>query len=257
MHSSKELRNDLFAITLDGLPTAIEEVLPGFDEHDRLGVVVRHPCGAVGASTLLLAAVTAFYDLQRARGGEFYVYPDYFLFHVGRPLGDHSMLDVFPSHKEVVVPDEPEALLEAVNDRAVTWLIVEDSEPAPAPLRRETLASAHSRIKGAFAYSPEGRVVDADLRVAGNEVTESYVRAVLDPDGLIAAIGDAADPYAATIARRKAEVSSQVRARIRAQRDDLIDRGRPVETYRRLTLDQALASLMPSHERVGSAATPA
>ena len=60
-------------------------------------------------------------DRQRARGGAFFIYPDYFLFHVGGPLGDHSMLDIWPSHKEVVVPDQAEALLQAINDRAITW----------------------------------------------------------------------------------------------------------------------------------------
>ena len=43
------------------------------------------PCGAVGASLLLLAAITAFDHAQRARSEHFYIYPDYFLFHVGRP----------------------------------------------------------------------------------------------------------------------------------------------------------------------------
>jgi hypothetical protein len=243
MHSSSELRSDAFAITLGDRAASIEDVLPGFGERDRLGVVVRHPCGAIGASTLLLAAITAFYDLQRARGGDFFIYPDYFLLHVGGPLGDHSMLDVFPAHKEVVVTDEPEALLEAINDRAITWLLVEDREPAPAHLRRETLASARSRIGGAFAYSPHGRVIDGDLRIAGNDVTESYVRAVLDPDALIASIGARDDPYVEAIARRAAEVPAQLRARLRAERDKLYERGRPVETYRRLTVDQALASL--------------
>jgi hypothetical protein len=246
MHSSSKLRSDAFAITLDGRPAGIEQVLPGFGDHDRLGVVVRHPCGAVGASTLLLAAITAFYDLQRARGEEFFIYPDYFLFHVGEPRGDHSMLDVFPAHKEVVLADEAEALLEAINDRAVTWLVVDDGQRAPAPLEREALASARSRVRGAFAYSPQGRVVDGDLLIAGNEVTESYVRAVLDPDGLIASIGDPDDPYAAAIASRAAEVPQELRVRILAERDDLIEGGRPVETYRRLTLDEALASLGPA-----------
>ena len=254
VHSSSELGSDAFEITLDDRPATIADVLPGFGERDRLGVVVRHPCGAVGASTLLLAAITAFYDFQRARGGEFFIYPDYFLFHVGGPLGDHSMLDVFPAHKEVVVPDDPEALLEAINDRAITWLLVEDGEPAPARLRRESLASARARISGAFAYSPHGRVIDGNLRISGNEVTESYVRAVLDPDEPLGSIGDPNDPYAATIASRAGEVSPQVRARLRAERDNLHERGRPVETYRRLTVDQALESLAPAPHAAGAAA---
>src|ERR1700761_809792 len=104
MHTSDELCAGSFQIELAGAPATIEQVLPGFEPGDRLGIVVREPCGAVGASCLLLSAVTAFYDAQRARSPEFFIYPDYFLLHVGRPLGDHSMLDVWPAHKEVVVP---------------------------------------------------------------------------------------------------------------------------------------------------------
>jgi hypothetical protein len=245
MHTSKELRRDSFAIEIDGESASIDDVLKGFGSHDRLGLVVRDPCGAVGASNLLLAAVTAFYDRQRARGEEFFIYPDYFLFHVDRPLGDHSMLDVFPSHKEVVVPDDPEAIVEAVNDRAITWLLVPEGESAEAQLAPEARASAHSRIVGAFAYSPTGRVAHGDVRIAGNDITEAYVRAVLDPEGLVATIGDPADPYAATVARRAAEVAPGMRAQLLASRERLREKGRPVESYRRLTLDQALASLAP------------
>lgn len=246
MHTSKELRSDSFAIELDGRPAGIEDVFPGFDAHDRLGIVVREPFGAVGASGLLLAAVTAFYDAQRARAEEFFIYPDYFLFHVDRALGDHSMLDVWPSHKEVVVPDDAEAILRAVNDRAITRLLVPDGEPGRAQLAAETSASARSRIVNVLRYSSTGRVPDGDVRVAGNDVTESYVRAVLDPDGLVETIGDAADPYAAAVARRANEVAPDVRARLRASREGLREQGRAVETYRTLTLDQALAALSPA-----------
>jgi hypothetical protein len=267
MHSSTELDRSSFAVTVDDAPATIDDLFPAFSEHDRLGVVVREPCGAVGSSCLLLAAVTAFYDLQRARGTDFFIYPDYFLFHVGRRLGDHSMLDVWPEHKEVVVADEPEEILRAVNDRAITRLVVDDgasaevgdgapgqvgaSAPAQAgagaPLDvlfgRETLASARGRIAGAFAYSPSGRVADANVRVAGNDVTESYVNAVLDPAGLSET---AAEPYASAVASRANEVTDDVRAEIRARRTGLRDDGRPLETYRRLTLEQALA-LLGSH----------
>jgi hypothetical protein len=74
-------------------------------------------------------------------------------------------------------------------------------------------------------------------------VTESYVTAVLDPDDLVQTLGDAADPYAATVASRAGEVAGDVRARIRSGRESLVEDGRPVETYRRLTPDEALASL--------------
>jgi hypothetical protein len=61
------------------------------------------------------------------------------------------MLESSPRTRKVVVPDDPEALLEAINDRAITWLLVEQCEPAPIDLRRETRASARNRIRGAFA----------------------------------------------------------------------------------------------------------
>lgn len=245
MHTSTKLRSDSFAIELDGRPATIADVLPGAGDGagGRLGVVVREPFGAVGASNLVLAAVTAFYDMQRARSDDFFIYPDYFVFHVGQAHGDHSMLDVWPAHKEVVVADDPDAILEAINDRAVTWLAVADREPGAGPRGSEALASARERIVAALGYAPGGRVDDGDVRIAGNDVTASFVQAVLDPDGVVATSDPTTDPYAAEVARRAGEVTPDVRARLRIAREQLLDDGRPVETYRRLALDRALASL--------------
>src|SRR5687768_8844861 len=126
MHSTRDLTSASFNVTIAGRPTSLAALLPDFSEHDRLGVVVRQPGGALGASTLILAAITAFYDRQRARSHDFFIYPDYFVFHVGQPHGDHAMLDIWPGHKEVVTPDNPEQLLRAINDRAITCLLVQD-----------------------------------------------------------------------------------------------------------------------------------
>jgi hypothetical protein len=66
MHSSRELRSSSFEITVGGREVRLVELFDGFGEHDRLGVVIRRPCGAVGASAL----ITAFYDLSsRPRPG--------------------------------------------------------------------------------------------------------------------------------------------------------------------------------------------
>src|ERR671919_2340520 len=171
MHSSRELRSSSFEVRVDGRPARLEDLFEGFGEQDRLGVVMSRPCGAVGASALIAATITAFYDLYRARGEDFFVYPDYYLFHVGRPLGDHARLDVWPRRKEVVVGEEPQAILEAIDDRAISRLVVEDGEPAdrtglvveggePADggLDDEVVVSARGRIRTCLAYSPAGRV---------------------------------------------------------------------------------------------------
>lgn len=222
MHTARELSSPAFSIRVEGRAGVLDDVFPDFAERDRLGVVVRHPCGAIGASTLILAAVTAFYDAQRAKGEDFFIYPDYFLFHVGARLGDHGMLDVWPAHKEVVVPDEPEELLRAINDRAVTRLLVEDRAPGEPRLERESLASARNRVATAVAYSPTGRLADADVLVAGNDVTESYVAAVLE---------------------QSSRVTHRERDELARARAALKEGGVPVERYRRLSLDDALARL--------------
>jgi hypothetical protein len=246
MHSSRELRSDGFDLSVGGRSATVADLFQGFSEDDRLGVLVRRPCGAVGASTLICATITAFYDIQRARGPEFFVYPEYYLFHVGGPLGDHARLDVFPRRKEPVVPDDPRALLEAVNERAITRLVVEDGEPRESELDAAELGSARARLESCLAYSPSGRVRDADVRIAGNEVTEGYVEAVLDPETRIEGLrgGDEGEQVLAdAVALRAGEVPREARAELAATRADLVEDGRPVESFRRLDLDEALALL--------------
>jgi hypothetical protein len=207
---------------------------------------MRRPCAAVGASALIAATITAFYDIQRSRGTDFFIYPDYYLFHVGRPLGDHARLDIWPRRKEVLVEDDPERILEAIDDRAITRLVVEDGPARERELDAEPVASARARIVSCLAYSPSGRVADADVRIASNPVAEGYVEAILDPEARmerLRAEGGEAAARAETIAVRAGEVASDVRRQIRLAREDLLEDGVPVETYRRIELDEALALL--------------
>jgi hypothetical protein len=261
VHSSRELRSSSFEVRAGGRPVRVEDLFDGFGEQDRLGVVMSEPCGAVGASALITATITAFYDIHRARGEDFFAYPDYFLFHVGRPLGDHARLDVWPRRKEVVVGESPQEILEAIDDRAITRLVVEDGERAGAALDDEVVASARNRIRTCLAYSPAGRVADADVEIASNPVTEGYVEAVLDPETRVARMraeaeeaGEAAPggtapalrARIASIERRIGEVSRDDRLRVLRARRELLRDGRPVETYRRIGLDEALGLLRPA-----------
>lgn len=247
MHSARELRSSAFRIAVDGRPGTVADLFPGFREQDRLGLVMSRPCGALGASALISATVTAFYDIQRARGPDFFIYPDYFLFHVGRPLGDHGQLDVWPSRKEVVVSADPEGILEAIDDRAITRLVVEDGPPAEPAFSKEALASAGARIETCLAYSPSGRVADADVRIASNRLTEGYVEAILAPEARIERLrssgNGAATERIAEIEARIGEVAPEIRERIRIDRPGLVEDGVPVESYRRTGLDDALALL--------------
>ena len=182
MHTTA-LRSDAFQITIAGRPATIADVFPGFDAHDRLGIVVSGSSGAAGAGTLILAAVTAFYDCLRATGEDFFAYADYFAFHVGADHGTLRKLDVYPGHKEVVVPADAELILQAINDRGVTRLLVSDGDPASPDLARETLHSARRRIRTALAYSATGHTARADVLARGNAQSDEYIRAMLGGRG--------------------------------------------------------------------------
>jgi hypothetical protein len=204
------LRSHDFRIEIDRAPAAVPDVFPGFDEHDRLGIVITSDDGARGAATLILATVTAFYDRLRAAGRPSFAYADYFAFHVGDRHGDLRKLDVWPPHKEVVVPAEAEAVLQAINDRGVTRLLVPDGPPGPPSLARETRESAERRIAGALAYAPAGTVADAEVTVSGSPASAGFITQMLDSTG-------AADPRPAD-----------------------------AETFRRLPLEAALGLLAPA-----------
>jgi hypothetical protein len=245
VHSAQELRSSAFEIEVAGRVVRLTDLFEGFDEHDRLGVIIGRPGGGLGASALITATITAFYDLQRARGPDFFIYPDYYLFHVGKPFGDHSRLDIWPARKEVVVPAEPPEVLRAVNDRAITRLAVEDGEPRSGELGTEDLASARARIRTCLAYSASGRVADADVRMAANAVVEGYVNTTLDPQQRAADLrARNAGARADEVAARGDEIPAEQRTRIKRAREGLVEDGVPVETYRRIELGEALARLV-------------
>jgi hypothetical protein len=238
-----------FQIKIDGAPVTVAELLPGFDGQARLGVVLRDDFAAVGASSLLLTAVTGFYDVQRTRNPDgFFRYPDYFLFHVGRRRGNHNMLEVFPDHKEVIVADNPEDLLRAINDRSVTHLLVPEGERREAAFHPMTVNAAMERLKGALLYSPTGRVERADVEIAGNERVDYYVWATLEPLAWADSLetDGKTDPQVIAWIRSLVDQAPEgVGPRVLRARESLKVDGRTVETFRRIGVDEALERLSP------------
>lgn len=183
MHTTKIINSSQFTFTVNGKHSTIEDIFPGFHAEDRIGIVVRRPGASIGASSLLMAAITRFYDFYRTELGEdadkLWIYPDYYVFHIERQHLDHYWLDVWPPNKEVIVEDDPEQILEAINDRGITRLIVEDIPATAAMFLRETVTTANLRLKSAIAYSPTGRVKNADVQIQNFSKAEQYVLASL------------------------------------------------------------------------------
>lgn len=231
MHTIKTLSYADFVFAIDGHTASLEDIFPGFNDNDRIGVVVRKPGGGMGASALLMAALTRFYDFHRPRLGEepgkLRIYPEFFVFHVGKRHMNHSWMDVWPPHKEVVVEDDPEQILEAINDRGITRLLVEDIPPSSAVFLKETTSSAEHRIVSALAYSPTGRVDNADVRVMSCSAAEGYVLDSLN---------------------MTKELSEEVKEQLRQGRKPLLVNDRVTETYRRIDLSNAIYMLTQTTE---------
>jgi hypothetical protein len=132
-------------------------------------------------------AITAFYDLRPARRTSAPQYPEIYLFHVGGRYGNHSFFDYWPPRKEVFLDNDACAVLSAVNDKAITRLVVADGKPTPAAYDPWEPAAAGDRISSAFAYSASGWVANADVRLSSrNERAEVNATMTLHPDRALA-----------------------------------------------------------------------
>ena len=180
MHSSS-LRGSDFKITQHGEAIPHADLFSSFQDTDRLGIVVPRRFEGIGAMTLIMAYVTAFYDRYRERGPEFYAYPDFFTFQREAPCADYRMFDVWPNHKNVHVPQGGQQTAEAITGRGVSVLLVPDKdarEVSISPVERE---SARRNVQQCFAYSESGTAALSDLVIEClSELLRGYALSVLD-----------------------------------------------------------------------------
>lgn len=226
MHTINMMSYEDFDFEINGKRVLLEDIFPGFNERDRIGVVVRQAGGGLGASALLMAALTRFYDFHRPKlgdeQGKLRIYPENFVFHVGEFHMNHSWMDIWPPHKEVLVEDDSEQILEAINDRGITRLLVEDIKPSSVTILRETLSSAKHRIVSALAYSPTGRVAQPDVKIISCPAAERCVYdSMTRTEGLL----------------------EQVSKELKQRRQNLLADGRVIETYRTILPIEAVHML--------------
>lgn len=165
MHTQHELTSETFAYRRGGEPVTREAVLPPISVADRLGVVMADPVDGLGAGNFVLSCVTAFYDVIRERREELTEYPDYFTFQATDDPVDYLEFDVWPDHKNVAVPADPAAVLRAVNDRAVTLLLVPDGPAGDPVIEDVTRGSAARRLDACYLYGTDGSVDDPDVSI--------------------------------------------------------------------------------------------
>lgn len=147
MHTADLMKTREFTFSRGGDLVGFHDLLPGFTSQDRLGVVALEPGDSLKAAPLLLASVGAFYEDLRSTETGFYLYPDFFVFHVGGLKGRHSPLDVWPESKEVIVSPDPQTLLSAINDRGITRLILPNGPGAEGVVMVHAAQLAARRLR--------------------------------------------------------------------------------------------------------------
>ncbi len=249
MHSSYALSSDDFSVERGDDSSGIDQLWPGgWQPNDRLGVVMANPMDGVGCSNLISATTTLFYDHLRAtRGtGNFFRYADNYVIGVGCEPGDFNQLDVWPLHKFVtLIQPTTEALIEAITDRSITLLALPETG---ARCRGEVVLSTWNTyletVRCVVTYSAlTGRARDADVKLVGNRVVESYVeQAIFSTPGVDAGL--------------------QTRLRRLRRNLDRADK-QPVEEYRTLPNPAAARALLgvttvlpPGHQELTRRATP-
>ncbi|WP_345153071.1 hypothetical protein [Arthrobacter ginkgonis] len=263
----------MFGLTLRGHPATRAEVLPGWGPSGRLGVLVREPFGALGASLLIQLAVTAFYDAVPSRREAAPQYPEIYLFHLGGRFGDHRPFDFWPPRKEVFLKGEPLEVLEALNDRAITVLALPEVAIGHGPTAEadgrldasgapwSEANSFRERTTAAYVYSADGKAANGNLRIQGLDgvLEQNGQRAAsperslewfqgLRPEELPTALpgpGTLAQTrfWARTLTDRFHEVDARTRSLVRERAAARLAAGKPTETYRRLEPGEALQLL--------------
>jgi len=252
MHTATSLNAGMFAIRIAGRDVDRHALLE-WQLHDRMGVVLTEPLGIVGASMLIQLAITAYFDARAERRTTPH-YAEIYAFHVGRPRGDCSHFDLAPSRKEVFL-DDSDSLLGAINAHAITHLVVPDHPNRPISHVYKEPEIAHDRLRRCYAYSPSGVTLNPDVTIRGMQPAMlGEVDNTLDAEKVLAAIPQwlsvgspetRADTalWAERFRKRIDEVSDVDRAARRRQRMAINVNGLPTESYRRISIDQALGML--------------
>lgn len=255
MHTRQQLHLDQFQVLLRGRPT---QGFLHWGTHDRLGVVVDRPLGALGASLVIQLAIAEFFALDHGSRLLRPMYADIYLFHVGGPWGDFSPFDFAPPRREVFLPPDAASVLNAINDRGITHLLVPDGAERNARFGFKERDIAKDRLKMCLAYSDTGIVQNFDLRIittvpatlqnasAIANVAVMELLLAFEPDPMLLAeegFKENFEQWQSSVRDRLNEVSDEQRAPAAKRIREAIEVSALEEQYRCCSVDWALARL--------------
>lgn len=185
MHTAFEINESMFSVMSRGEALGRDALLD-WKPDDRLGVIVRRPLGMLEAGLLTLLCVTAFYDVPGRKRRNRPLYPSIYLFHFGGRFGFSGEFDFWPERKEVFIPDDADALLQALNDRGITHLAVPERAPSQPLYRYKEPEEAVDRIRQCYIYGIDGPAADDDvlIRTTSPEVLRNFAHTIDLPSTL-------------------------------------------------------------------------
>lgn len=257
MHTVSQLKPGMFALRVGGAEAPVETLLD-WQSHDRLGVVMTTPFGALGASLAIQLAIASHAGHDGGRRLATAWYAEIYLFHVGGRWGDFSLFDFWPSRRDVFLPGDARAVLAAINSHGITHLLVPDGAADSVVHDFKEPEAAHDRLKLCLAYDPSGDTANADIVLSSDDpVMLENMRDTLWPEPLLEQPVDAAraaDPlrladhlrWRVAVRARLNELAPTARATSQQRATALINAGRIRETYRRVTSAWALQRLGPA-----------
>jgi hypothetical protein len=225
MHVINALSSDFYEVECADKPASMWDVFPGWNAHDRFGIVIYEPLAALGATHLIQLACMCFYDIKPMRRTERKVYPEMFAIHVGGWWGGHGNYDFWPPRREIQVSDDPREILGAINDFGITRLALPERPVRDLVHRRKEEDCALDRLATSVFYSPTGRVAQPDFTIrSNNRRSERDVQRNINPVQLseqsIAQLQKTAVPVKETDADftpRQIELNVNVTAAMREQ----------------------------------------
>lgn len=180
MHSTT-LRGANFQMTWQGKAVSHATFFATLSTNDRVGVIAPNRFEAVGAVTLIMAYVTAFYDRHRATGNDFFVYPNYFTFQQKAPVAEYSMFDIWPQHRNVLVGKNANELAAALTDRAINILLLPEGNAKDREISAVYRPDLENQIQRCFTYNFAVPPANPDLTITcANDPLKSYGLAIFD-----------------------------------------------------------------------------
>lgn len=260
MHVATLLRTDMFQVRIAGNPATMDDLFPGWNPHDRFGLVIDQALGGIGATQLLQCAMMAYYDVKPERRTTRATYPEIYAFHIGKSHGAHAPYDFWPARREVILrTTDHREVLAAINDRGITRLAVPDRPLRDVVHRPKEVDAALDRIASAFVYDATGRVAGGEIEITGTDKrTEFNPSQTLRPvaelvdarraPGAVNSSGipikEADDDYARWLEACDTEITAKDRQHALAIRQALRSAdGTTTESYRRVDVTEALQRL--------------